>query len=294
MSGLSLAVYSTIHPGVLPYLKDWSASLAAQHDRDFALILGLDMVDEADLARARGGGPDAVVVKAPPGASPARVRTLALTRAVSEYDGILFLDADDVMLPHRVAETKKRLRELDCCGFGLRLIDGAGGDLGLTMGMREDFSLVRGNLYGMSNTAYRTRFVRRALPFPEGCLCLDWYLAALAEAEGAGLGFENEPAGLYRQHPDNCASLLPPFTRQGVRAATRVVRDFLARLIPALPARRRELYRERAAEVALFTRAMETDDDAATGYLRALAEKPLLEHWWAQVANKKLEHLWKR
>ena len=49
-----LALYTTIYPGVEPYLAEWFRTVDAQTDREFDLWIGLDTLSPADVAAACG------------------------------------------------------------------------------------------------------------------------------------------------------------------------------------------------------------------------------------------------
>ena len=47
----TLAVYTTIYPGVEPYLGDWYRSLCQQTDQEFQLWIGLDHLESESVRR---------------------------------------------------------------------------------------------------------------------------------------------------------------------------------------------------------------------------------------------------
>src|SRR4030095_8527297 len=83
--------------------------------------------------------------------------------------------------------------------------------------------LPRGNIFGMSNSAYRAAVLARCLPVPPDCVLPDCLLASRALALGARLTWDNAPRMGYRQYANNCARILPPFTAQGVLTAAALV-----------------------------------------------------------------------
>ena len=60
--------------------------------------------------------------------------------------------------------------------------------------------LVRNNVMGLSNTAYRSDLLRRCLPIPTEAELMDWLLAVRSLALGARLQFDPEPRMWYRQY----------------------------------------------------------------------------------------------
>ena len=43
---MRIGVYTTVYPGVEPYLLDWYRSLRQQTDQEFQLWIGLDMIGQ--------------------------------------------------------------------------------------------------------------------------------------------------------------------------------------------------------------------------------------------------------
>ncbi len=55
---MTLAVYTTIYPGVEGYLADWYRSLRQQTDQDFQLWIGLDMLGSESVQNMLGSRPE--------------------------------------------------------------------------------------------------------------------------------------------------------------------------------------------------------------------------------------------
>ena len=68
---MTLALYTTIYPGVEPFLLDWFHSVQSQTDNDFDLWIGLDALDIVAVEQALGGQPRATWVRAESGDTPA-------------------------------------------------------------------------------------------------------------------------------------------------------------------------------------------------------------------------------
>jgi hypothetical protein len=290
-----LAVYTTWYPGIEPFLPAFVRSLAGQSDADFDLWIGLDGMRRDDAAAALGGR-EATFVEAPPGASNAEVRQEPIQRIVAGYDAVVFVDSDDVLHPSRVEAARRALEGCDVYGCAQTIIDGDGDDAGIVFGPGETDDAVallpRYNVFGLSNTAYRTDVLARCLPLPRGCVLIDWQLATRAWLLDASLAFDPTPRMSYRQYGANTARVLPPFTEDDVRAAAaRVVGHY--RSLPAAPASGRpelEEARERAESFGNFATASPA---SLTRYVKALNALTPRFVWWWSVANPQLEEIWR-
>lgn len=296
-----LAVYTTVYPGVEPYLADWYQSVRQQTDHDFDLYIGVDSLAPDEIAAAIGGPPRATLLRNEPAASPAQIRTAALERLVEDYDAVVFVDADDVLHPSRVSAARAALETDDLAGCALRLIDEQGEDLGLTFGPDCqgdcDALLPRYNVFGLSNTAYRTTTLRRCLPIPEQCKVIDWLLATRAWFSGATISFDSEVRMFYRQHANNAARVLPPFTPDQVLHAAQLVLGHYRLLFTNNHAEARLSHRIlldsafRRAES--FHHAITSEGEKLERYVHALNKLKPKYVWWWSVANPKLDDIWK-
>ena len=301
MSVERLALYTTVYPGVEPYLADWYQSVQRQTDKDFDLYIGVDSLRPEEITEAIGGLPLATLLPNTPGTSSAQIRTAALERLVDKYDVVVLVDSDDLLHPSRVSAARAALRKHDLAGCALSLIDEHGRDLGLTFGpaSKADYDglLPRYNIFGLSNTAYRTHTLRRCLPVPEDCVLIDWLLATRAWASGAALAFDPAARMSYRQYANNTASVLPPFTAQQILRATQLVVEhyrllFTTSQLEVVVSHQVTLSTEfRRAEC--FHKAITAKGETLRRYVEALNElKPKYVWWWC-VAHPELEDIWK-
>lgn len=295
-----LAVYTTWYPGVEKYLPDWNRSLASQTDRDFDVWIGVDALDAEREAAALGGLPDARWVAAEPGDPPARVRERAMNRLVEDYAAIVFVDSDDVLLPTRIAAARAALELHDVAACALRIVDERGRDLGLVFGRSEEGDwggfLPRHNVFGLSNSAYRSEVLRKLLPLPADCILIDWLLASRAWASGRDLYFDPEPRMAYRQYAANVAKVLPPFTETDILRATERVRSHYHLLLDdpswTIPPPFRSLLAAARERFAAFEGFVLDSPENLARYVEALNGLAPRYVWWWAVANPELEHLW--
>lgn len=296
----TLALYTTVYPGVEPYLPEWYRSVRAQTDQDFRLWMGLDAVSADAVRDVLGTDPGAVCVAAHTGDAPAQVRQRALAQIVDAHDAVVLVDSDDVLYPSRVASARAALQESDVAACALRVVDGQGRDLGLTFALPSpggaDAVLPRNNIFGLSNSSFRTAVLRRCLPIPGDAVMVDWYLATLAWLLGARFRADAEIGMAYRQYGTNTARVLPPYEPAQVTRDTERVRQHFARVRSAAPeaasADRLEAVKRAAAEVDVFYRRVVLQPAVFERYLVDLNALEPAPHWWACVAHPALRQMW--
>lgn len=325
---MKTALYTTFYPAAKPYLQTWAKSVKAQTDQNFDLWIAVDNVevDESNWDRPKDG---IHWVPAEEGDTPASLRQTAFEEIIQAYDAVILVDSDDVLLPNRVSAAKQFLKLCDVYGCALNLIDTNGKDLSLTFSTaRTDWQklLSRYNVFGLSNTAYRTETLSKCLPFPANTVMVDWLLVTNALQEGAELFFDQTPHMMYRQYPSNTAKVLPPYAASEIQKATKLVLEHYQKMLNA-PGNRRggslakaespssltlgnlppETHPRVGGQSVTFQTLLETrylevqqfsatiaDKDTLERYTKALnALKPVFL-WWECVANEELESIWKR
>ena len=296
----SLALYTTIYPGVEAYLNDWYRSVREQTETGFTLWIGLDTLTIEAAIEAMGGDPNAIWVRAVPGDSPAQVRQRALERLVECCDGVVLVDSDDLLHPCRIAAARKSLRTSDFTGCALRLVDQGGTDMGLAFRPPPHAGpgdvLPRNNVFGLSNSACRSDLLRRCLPIPADVALVDWYLATRAWLSGARLAFDDVVRMDYRQHASNMARVRPPFDQQQIKSDCELVRHHfqVVRCTPlqgALADRLASVERV-ASDVEAFYQQVILQPPRLERYVRALNDLELAPLWWSCVAHPALQHMW--
>jgi hypothetical protein len=293
------ALFTTVYPSALRYLSAWWVSVGRQTDRDFETWIGLDGVSPEEVARTVGTEIPARWVHGLKGETPAALRNRAIAEMVGNCDAVIFVDSDDELLPTRVASARDSLRRHDLSGCALRLIDDEGRDLGLVFGADagsdwQDF-LPRYNVFGLSNTAYRSALLGRLGPVAPECVAMDWNLASRAWCAGASLDFDAIPRMAYRQHGSNVARVLPPFSAADVARAARFVRQHYRLLLEGegLPESFRQRVHQEGQRVAQFEADVVNRPDTMERYLESLNRlEPRLVWWWT-VAHPALESIWR-
>ena len=303
MAEHSTAVFTVVHPATLPYVVDWAQSIEWQDDQAFDLVIALDQVEDQAVPPTLTGRPGTELHCVPKGDSPAALRSSLWSELVGRYETMLFVDADDVLYPDRVASAKASLRECDLVACPLALIDAAGSDLGELFavwpgGGMEGIAnrIAWTNVFGLSNTAYRSGVLRACLPLPEDSVALDWFCATLAWAGGAKMLLQAEPHMSYRQHVANVTRVLPPFDGIDVRRASAVVRSHhraVARRLPeSASGRCFARLGEASSRVVRFCETVLADEGLLAQYVAELNRLPMERSWWACVAHPDLEDLW--
>ena len=283
-----------------PYIADWYRSLCQQTDRDFQLWIGLDGLGSESVKDMMGMDPKAIWVTVSSGATPAQIRQQALARIVGACSGVVLVDSDDLLHPSRVAAARAALQAAEITGCALRLIDEHGKDIGLTFDLPPRFAaedvFPRNNIYGFSNSAFRSDFLRRCLPIPAEAILVDWFLATRAWLLGANMSFDRVPRMDYRQHPANTARVRFPFSGDQVMSDTALVQQHFE-LILATP--RPEFLAERygaltnvAREVEVFQQRIVSCSGQLKSYVQALNALEPTPLWWTCVAYPGLGHMW--
>jgi hypothetical protein len=298
--GGALAVYTTIYPGVEGYLADWYRSLRQQTDQEFQLWIGLDKLPSESVRKILGCDLQANWVEATSPVTHAQIRQQALARIVENCWGVVLVDSDDVLHPSRVAAARTALQTSELAGCALRLVDQQGKDLNLIFDLppllEPESVFPRNNVFGFSNSAFRSDLLRRCLPIPAGVVLVDWFLATRAWLLGAKLAFDRVPRMDYRQHPANTARVRKPFSRDQIVSDTALVRNHFQFLL-AEPAAgyvdaRYTALRGATGEIEEFHRKIILRPAALNDYVEALDAQHPPALWWTCVAYPALAHMW--
>lgn len=298
---MNIALYTTIYPGVEAYLADWYRSVQCQTDQEFQLCIGLDGIDPTAAETVIGSELDAVWVQSRPDDTPARIRQRSLAQIVKDFDAVVLVDSDDVLLPTRVASARASLQTSELAACALRLVDQHRQDLNETLTLSEhnalDKVLPRNNVFGFSNSAYRSELLGRCLPIPADVTLVDWFLATKAWLMGAKLEFDPIARMEYRQHGANTAPIHFPYEANQVIRDTKKVLDHF-RLLRASPVERVLLDRwkqveEAATDVQLFYEEVVSRPKNLENYVRDLNRLKPQVVWWWDVAQPALQWMWK-
>ncbi|CBH23619.1 conserved hypothetical protein [Salinibacter ruber M8] len=297
-----LALYTTVHPGTRPFLGEWYESLRAQTDSGFELWIGIDDLDIQEARKAMGGRPGANWIQAGPGDTPAQVRERAWTELIPNADAVIMVDADDAMHPRRVECAREHISRCDVGACGLKLVDEEGNSIGHAMPPPEYDTpkdvLPHHNIFGLSNTVYRTQALEKGLPLPKSITLIDWYLATQAWLRGGDLSLDRTVRMSYRQHGGSTLSLLPPFTAENVRRTSEAVVGHFSAVACSLPSKphpeRLSAFRKAYEDLRQFKKQVLDNDERLEEYTSTLNQRPPLLLWWGCVAYPELDHFWNK
>lgn len=294
------ALYTTVYPGVEKYLSEWYESVLNQTDLNFDIWIGIDGLDISKIIDEIGADPLATWVKAVKGDTPAQIRQKAIKEMIDKYPAVIFVDSDDILEPTRVEAARDALEMDDVNGCALRLIDEKGNDLGMifkpSIGADVVSILPYSNVFGLSNTAYRTQILEKCLPIPAECVLVDWFLITRAWALGAHLNFDFTFRMAYRQHSKNIAGVLPPFSAKQIMLATKNVLNHykcVLTYIPDLLPEYRNKIEESRKIVEAFYKSITGSRDVLNLYVSSLNQLSSNHIWWDFVAHPQLEEIWK-
>lgn len=297
----TIALYTTIYPGVEPFLSDWYRSVQAQTDQNYQLWIGLDALEVEVVMESIGADPEAKWIIAHSGDTPAQIRQHAFSQIVQACDGVILVDSDDLLHPSRVAAGRASLERSDLNGCALRLVDQQGRDLSLTLGLspqaKPEDVFPRNNIFGLSNTAFRSDLLQRCLPIPSNAVLVDWFLATKAWLYGARLDFDSVIRMDYRQHGANMVQVRPPFSASEIIRDTERVRQHFqvirsSPMAGILNDRLVEVERV-AADVEAFYNRIVLNSTQLERYVQDLNTLNMAPLWWSCVANPLLQQMWK-
>lgn len=294
------AFYTTIYRGVEAYLPDWYRSVQAQTDQDFQLWIGLDGIEPEAVERLIGTQLDATWILSERGDTPAQIRQRAMARIVEAFDAVVLVDSDDILHESRLAAARSALETNELAGCALRLVDQQGQELGLTFGLppgtKAEEVFPQHNVFGLSNSAYRTDLLRRCLPVPAGVVLVDWFLATRAWLFGASLGFDPMVRMDYRQHGANMARVRFPVGQEQVMKDTELVRQHFKHVLAIKSAdflpHRLTRVDQVASSIESFKECVVQDPYQLRCYIEALNLLNPAPIWWSSVAHPTLESMW--
>ncbi len=295
-NGRNIAVYTTVYPSVLRFFEPWHRSLLSQTDRDFVLWVGLDGVCQSEMEQKLGPELDVVFHEAGTGDTPVTLRNNALARLVERHGQVVFVDSDDILEPDRVRQAREALQKCDLAGCGMQIVDESGRDTGERFGPPDGANLIDllldYNIFGMTNTAFRTAVLARHLPVPPECVAMDWYLASMAAFAGCSLGFERWPMMQYRQYGANTAKVLPPFTAADLQRSWAIVNGHYACLLDRSDGLedpfRHKLEKARNRVLSLSGR-LSREQSLLDEYLCKLNSLPCSGIWWTQACHPDID-----
>ncbi len=223
-----------------------------------------------------------------------------MARVVEACDAVVLVDSDDILHESRLSAARAALEKSELTGCALRLVDQEGQGLGLTFdlppGRKPEEVLPQHNVFGLSNSAYRSDLLRRCLPIPASVALVDWFLATKAWLLGATLAFDSVVRMDYRQHGANMARVRFPVSPEQVVGDTELVRKHfqhvLAEKSPDFLPDRLARVEQVACNVESFKECIVHDPGQLGRYVEALNLLNPAPIWWSSVAHPALEPMW--
>ena len=299
---MKTALYTTFYPAMLPYLDAFVTSLEAQHDQAFDLWIGLDKLTQSNFADKPYLANAHYVCSQ--NDTPASLRERSLIDICKHYDAVILLDSDDVLLPNRVSTAKAALQDYDVYACALELINAQGQKLNQCFTLKsapQDWQalLSRVNVFGFSNTAYRTNILKACFPVPKDTVMLDWLVISKALFNGAKLYFDTRMHMLYRQYETNTARVLAPYTSEQIRHSSQLLLQHYSYILecfakPMLKSQQEsflQAIQARQKKVQGFSQSIE-DKSTLSSYTEALNQLKPVFLWWECVAHPDLETVW--
>ena len=294
---ITTALYTTYYPAVDPYLPKWRDSLLSQTDRDVVIVVGLDGESADRVQKLLGPNVSPTFFEAMPGETPITLRSRVLERITAEFEAVIMSDMDDILLPTRISSAKYMLRnsDLNCCAMQVSKDDALVADaLFNPCVRREPF---RSNVFGLTNTAWRSELLAKCLPVTAEVPIMDWLLATRAWVGSSKLiTYDPVPRVVYRQHANSVARIIPPFSAEEVLQASKLVsthyevvmKETGHRLLPLTG-----FLTDARDNVENFISAVTTNDVILFDYVEGLNKLPARHVWWDCVAHPELEGIWK-
>lgn len=293
-----VALYTACYPGAEKYLSGWRDSLLCQSDPDFTVCMSLDNVDRNTVLSLVGPNPILNFIETDPGDTPAELRSKALMQLTDQFEILILVDIDDLLLPSRVSSAKKMLKtsELNCCA--MIVIDSIQGKkTHFFYPTTRSTEIVRKNVLGLTNSAWRSDVLKECLPLPSNCVLVDWLFATRAHAKQTKTSYDYTPRMVYRQHSGSITRIIPPFSRSNIIDGCKLTLQHYSIAIEESFERYPLLTRElqlREKEVKEFMFAIQQSNSIMQKYLDALNVLPLGFVWWDYIAHPKLEKIWQR
>ncbi len=289
---MKTAVYTTFYPSMFKYADDFLNSVAEQNDSEFDLWISLDGLEPKQIKLPNNLSPNYQQIKQ--AKNPIEMRKLALSEIAKDYDAIVLVDSDDILYPNRVKAAKMSLGNYDVYACSLDLIAEDGKALGLEFRTQNQENwlefLTDKNVFGFSNTAYRTNILKEIIDIPCQTIMMDWLVVLKALVnQNARLYFDHDIHMAYRQYAKNVNNIISPLSSGNIIRASKLLLDH--QLILEKELHDIEPFKKHFATVDLFAEYISNEANLAN-YLRELNSQKQVFYWFEQIAYQELEYLW--
>ena len=289
------SVVTIMYPKAIRFITEYYETLLTQNDLDFDLWIGLDGLSKDDLPIVKEKRIKVNYVITPENASFACVRNITFGRAIENSDLLIFVDADDMLNVSRVEAAKSFLQDFDITASALEIVDEKGNFLGCHLYPENgDPNLLFNNVFGFTNTTWRSETLKSLLPIPDECAIIDWYLSTMALYSGAKMGFDHIPRAKYRQYSGNIGSVITPFTTGQILKSTNLVLkhyDLILKNFNIMKFGDKKVFMRVRNRLYNFKIAI-CEEEILKIYTETLNNMPNNHVWWSCVAHPKLEEIW--
>lgn len=222
------AVMGVVFPGVESFINDYLSSLEMQTFTNYDLVIINDGFENFDgYASSRKLNIKEIKYEG----TPAKIREYGLNHIKNAgYENIVFTDTDDYFSENRIGYSCELLKEFDVVVNDVSTVSQANKVLEpLYMSNRVsnlsqieyDF-IIDKNIFGLSNTAIKSKCLNEDVFFEADLIAVDWFLFSYLLGKGCNAIFTNEAVTFYRQHADNMAGLSCEVDALKVRQAIKV------------------------------------------------------------------------
>lgn len=206
----SVCLFTVVYPGCEPYLGRFVQAVEEQDYKEFELLVLNDGLQNFDHFAKKTKIPVHTVSVS---GSIAAVREKGITMlAESQFDKIIFADADDYPAQNRIEIAIGKLEQCDVYVNDLTTVDKYeqiltknyfSHRLGSRFEITSDFILQK-NIIGLGNTSVRKTALRK-IKIPHDTIAVDWLLFTEMLHRGQKAIFTNDTTTFYRQHEENTA-----------------------------------------------------------------------------------------
>jgi len=208
----NICLFTVIYPGCEPWLPRFFESVRDQTRNDFDLmILNDGMPNENNFIPDI---PDRIQLL-PVTGTIAKVREQGVDLLMdSNYEKIIFADADDYFSENRVGNAAKALESVDIYVNDLSSVNEKeelisknyfSRRLGKQFEIEPGF-ILRKNILGLGNSAVRHSALRK-IYIPDDTIAVDWLIFTDMLLNGSTALFKSDSVSYYRQHDKNTAGL---------------------------------------------------------------------------------------
>jgi glycosyltransferase involved in cell wall biosynthesis len=219
---MKFAFATVIYPEALKFLPNFLKSLRGQTYQNFHLVIVNDGCDEKDIVIE---GLDFNIV--PGGKSITENREILINAVLDQkFEWVIFGDSDDFFDSNRIEVIDEYSKDYDLISNDIIPVEGDkiwNPQFQKILGNFSEIATVfirDKNLFGFSNTACRTEYIKNK-SIPSEIIAVDWFLFAKAIQSGAKACFTAKTCTYYRQWEENIIGIIKTDIKQikiGIKA----------------------------------------------------------------------------